>query len=81
MAPEIGGKPERAMVDLLRERLGDDGIVVGDRSDTDGRFAHALGYRFALVLSGVTTPADLPVEPEPWAVADDVLGLVRWVLS
>jgi len=75
--PEIGGKPEGAMVGLLRERLGNDGIVVGDRIDTDGRFATALGYRFALVLSGVTTAADLPVDPAPWAVATDLLALVR----
>jgi 4-nitrophenyl phosphatase len=77
--PQIGGKPEGAMVGLLRERLGDGGIVVGDRVDTDGRFATALGYRFALVLSGVTTAADLPVTPAPWAIAADLLGLVRSV--
>lgn len=81
VAPEIGGKPEGAMVALLRERLGGEGIVVGDRCDTDGRFADALGYRFALVLSGVTTRDDLPVEPEPWAVEDDLLALVRRVLA
>ena len=57
------------MVGLLRDRLGDEGVVVGDRADTDGRFAVALGYRFALVLSGVTTTEDLPVEPAPWTVA------------
>lgn len=78
--PEIGGKPEGAMVGLLRDRFGDDGIVVGDRADTDGRFAVALGYRFALVLSGITTAEDLPVQPEPWSVDDDLLGLVRRVL-
>lgn len=77
VAPEIGGKPEGAMVGLLRERFGADGIVVGDRADTDGRFATALGYRFALVLSGVTTADDLPVDPEPWVVAEDLLTLVR----
>jgi HAD superfamily hydrolase (TIGR01450 family) len=75
--PAIGGKPEGAMVELLRERLGPEGIVVGDRTDTDGRFATALGYRFALVLTGVTTPDDLPVDPEPWAVAPDLLALVE----
>lgn len=79
--PEIGGKPEGAMVGLLRERLGDDGIVVGDRADTDGLFAVALGYRFALVLSGVTTVDDLPVHPDPWAVDDDLLVLVQRVLG
>lgn len=74
--PEIGGKPEGAMVGLIRERLGPAGIVVGDRVDTDGPFATALGYRFGLVLSGVTTPADLPVTPAPWAVATDLAELV-----
>lgn len=79
--PEIGGKPEGAMVGLLRDRLGAEGIVVGDRADTDGLFAVALGYRFALVLSGVTTVQDLPVEPTPWAVADDLLQLVERILA
>jgi len=74
--PLIGGKPEGAMVGLLRERLGPEGIVVGDRLDTDGRFAAALGYRFALVLTGVTTAADLPVTPDPWVVAPDLATLV-----
>ena len=44
-----------AMVDLVRGQAGSDGVVVGDRPDTDGRFARALGYRFGLVLTGVTT--------------------------
>lgn len=79
--PEIGGKPEGAMVGLLRARLGDDGVVVGDRADTDGLFAVALGYRFALVLSGVTTALDLPVQPEPWSVDEDLLVLVQRVLG
>ena len=33
---------------------GGEGTVVGDRPDTDGVFAATLGYRFALVLTGVT---------------------------
>ena len=49
--------------------------MVGDRADTDGRFAVPLGGRFALVLSGVTRRADLPVRPAPDLVADDVAGL------
>jgi 4-nitrophenyl phosphatase len=79
--PAVGGKPEGAMVDLVRDRLGPDGIVVGDRADTDGRFAEALGYRFGLVLSGVTTDGDLPVEPQPWAVAADLRSLVAAALG
>ena len=79
VVPEVAGKPHRPMADLLRHRVGDEGIMVGDRADTDGRFAVALGYRFALVLSGVTTT--LPVEPEPDLVAPDLATLVDQVLS
>ncbi|HKH24029.1 MAG TPA: HAD hydrolase-like protein, partial [Acidimicrobiales bacterium] len=55
---------------------GDEGTVVGDRPETDGAFAAALGYRFALVLSGVTGEADLPVEPAPDVVAASLADLV-----
>lgn len=74
--PAIAGKPHAAMVELVRERLGADGVVVGDRPDTDGRFAVALGYRFALVLTGVTHPDDLPVEPTPHTVGADLRSIV-----
>jgi ribonucleotide monophosphatase NagD (HAD superfamily) len=46
------------MAELVRARLGEGGVVVGDRVDTDGAFAATLGYRFALVLTGVTGPED-----------------------
>jgi hypothetical protein len=39
--------------------------------------ARALGARFSLVLSGVTARRDLPVEPEPDEVGDDLRQLVR----
>jgi ribonucleotide monophosphatase NagD (HAD superfamily) len=81
MPPTIAGKPHRPMVDLLRSRLGDEGIVIGDRPDTDGRFALALGWRFGLVLTGVTAPTDLPVEPRPDLVAVDLAGLVDRLLA
>jgi HAD superfamily hydrolase (TIGR01450 family) len=73
----VAGKPYDAMVDLLRERLGPDGVVVGDRPDTDGRLARAMGYRFALVLTGVTTPDDVATsDPTPDEVAADLAELV-----
>ena len=64
------------MVDLVRDLAGPDGVAVGDRADTDGRFARALGYRFGLVLSGVTTEADLPIDPAPDHTAPDLATLV-----
>lgn len=75
--PEVAGKPHEPIAAFVRERLGDAGIMVGDRPDTDGRFAGAMGYDFALVLTGVVGPADLPVDPSPRFVADDLLSLVQ----
>ncbi len=69
VSPLVTGKPEAIMADLLRDRLGPVGIVVGDRDDTDGDFARTLGYRFAMVLSGVTTAESVPRDPAP-----DVVG-------
>ncbi len=74
--PVFAGKPNVVAADLVRELLGDSGLMVGDRPDSDGLFATALGYDFALVLSGVTTADDLPIEPTPAVVADDLASLV-----
>ena len=48
------------MVGIIRERYGDVGVVVGDRPSTDGALATALGWPFALVLSGVTAAVAPP---------------------
>lgn len=74
--PVVTGKPHPPAAAFIRSRLGAEGIMVGDRPDTDGRFAGVLGYRFGLVLSGVTGRDDLPVEPAPDVVADDLSSLV-----
>ena len=74
--PEIAGKPHRPMAELVHARAQGDGIMVGDRADTDGRFAVTLGYRFGLVLSGVTHADDLPTDPAPDLVAADLSTLV-----
>ena len=77
---EVAGKPFDPMATLIRERLGGVETVVGDRPSTDGRLAVRLGARFALVLSGVTSERDLPVDPRPDVVAADlsaVLGQVQ----
>jgi 4-nitrophenyl phosphatase len=73
----VAGKPYPTMANYLIERLGPDGVVVGDRADTDGGLAVAMGYRFALVLSGVTT-SDMvdEVVPAPDLVAADLAGVV-----
>ena len=79
--PEVAGKPNAAVVDLVRARFGAVDIMVGDRADTDGRFARMAKARFALVLSGVTGRGDLPVEPAPDLVAEDLASVVDQLLS
>jgi ribonucleotide monophosphatase NagD (HAD superfamily) len=68
------------MAALVRERLGPAGVVVGDRADTDGRFARRLGYDFVLVHSGVTSSTQV-VDPVPDVVAADLAALVDHLLA
>jgi len=78
--PVVAGKPHQPIVDLVTARLGDalrGSTLVGDRPSTDGLMAKALGVQFALVLSGVTSADDLPVEPTPAQVVSDLAALVR----
>jgi 4-nitrophenyl phosphatase len=86
---EVAGKPHPPAAALVHERVGSvDGdpanrerhIMVGDVPATDGLLARRLGYRFGLVLSGVTTPADLPTDPEPDHVAPDLATLVEQLM-
>jgi 4-nitrophenyl phosphatase len=79
--PHIAGKPHQAAADLVAARIGRVEISVGDRPDTDGLFARATGSRFVLVLSGVTKRADLPVDPTPDEVADDLAAAVDRLLG
>ncbi|HJV08426.1 MAG TPA: HAD-IIA family hydrolase [Acidimicrobiales bacterium] len=81
---EVAGKPYQPMADAVRARLGDDaeeGIVVGDRPDTDGLIAKRLKLPFALVFTGVTHEDDLPVDPEPVTTAADLATLVNQELA
>lgn len=75
VAPEIAGKPHAPMAALVAARCGPgfapgSALVVGDRCDTDGRFADALGCRFALVRSGVTPPGATVERPCHLDLAD-----------
>jgi ribonucleotide monophosphatase NagD (HAD superfamily) len=68
------------MVELIRARYGATGVVVGDRPSTDGAFAAALDWPFALVLSGVAQREARPggeaiPEPPPPFVAADLAAL------
>ncbi|HEU4897608.1 MAG TPA: HAD-IIA family hydrolase [Actinomycetota bacterium] len=76
--PEVAGKPERALLDTAAAAIGPGPyLMVGDRADTDLDGAHRLGWSTALVLSGVTSVADLPdLANPPDHVLPDVGGLL-----
>lgn len=80
-SPLVAGKPQPPIVELVRQRCGPRGVVIGDRDDTDGAFARALGWSFALVLSGVTGPDQVPTDPPPDLVAADLAALVPVLLD
>jgi len=84
--PVVVGKPESPMADVVRERFGTRGVMVGDRPSTDGGFATVLGWPFGLVLSGVARrapgPADEPVpDPPPPFLGDDLAAIAPQIVS
>lgn len=79
--PVVAGKPARPLVATATERLGAPrSLVVGDRLDTDVAAGVATGLDALLVLTGVSTAADLlaaaPAE-RPQFVGADLAALHR----
>jgi glycerol-1-phosphatase len=74
--PVVAGKPNEPTAALLRQRVGDLDMVVGDRPSTDGRMARRVGAPFGLVLSGVTRPRHGPLDPPGDVEAPDLARLV-----
>ena len=72
------GKPEAAMYEAARDRLGDGRyLAVGDRVDTDVVGALRAGMDSALVLTGSTdSEAARRADPRPIHVADSLAALV-----
>lgn len=58
--PVVAGKPRPPLFEETLERVGGTRpLVIGDRIDTDIDGAHAVGWDSLLVMTGVTTLADL----------------------
>jgi len=74
---EVIGKPAAPLLEAALERGGGGvPLVVGDRLDTDIAGAAGLGWDCLLVLTGVTTRADLGAgDPRPTFIADDLRDL------
>jgi len=76
---EVAGKPYPPMVDLVRDRFGPHGVMVGDRPSTDGALARALGWPFVLVTSDASA-TELP-DPAPDAIAPSLLAAVDDIVA
>jgi len=83
VTPRTIGKPEPHTLDLILKRAGvapSDCLVVGDRLDTDIGIGRRVGTRTALVLTGVTSRADVVAAPrdmQPDEVWEDLSPLRR----
>lgn len=79
--PLVMGKPNPPMFQAALAALGTDPeqtLMIGDRVDTDIQGARAVGMKTALVLTGVTSAADLDKSASlPDAVYPDLLELHR----
>jgi HAD superfamily hydrolase (TIGR01450 family) len=72
--PEVAGKPaEPLMNEAIRAAKAKHPLAIGDRLDTDIAGANAVGIESLLVLTGVTTPAELlESDIRPTYLAEDV---------
>jgi 4-nitrophenyl phosphatase len=81
--PVVCGKPSPRMYEMAMERMGlrpEETLVVGDRAETDIAGAQELGCPCALVLSGVTSPAQAQAaawQPAPDWIEADLEAVVR----
>ncbi len=78
--PLVAGKPAAPlMADAINRSGAHTPLVVGDRLDTDIQGAHSVGLDSLLVLSGVSTAADLlaaPPQQRPTFVCADLSGVL-----
>jgi glycerol-1-phosphatase len=78
-SPVVAGKPEPPLfTEAVASADAKRPLVIGDRLDTDIEGAHAAGMPSLLVLTGVTSLADLAVTPphrRPTYIARDLDGM------
>ncbi|MGI5131499.1 HAD-IIA family hydrolase [Pseudonocardia sp. CA-107938] len=80
LSPQVAGKPAPTLLRDAARRTGAEApLVIGDRLDTDIEGGRAAGMPTLLVLTGVSTAADLlaaPAAQRPDLVAADMSALV-----
>ena len=85
VTPEYVGKPERLIFDMALRLAGcraDEALSVGDLLETDIRGSNAAGIPSVLMLTGVSTRADLDTSPyRPVYVCETFADLTALVFS
>ena len=81
VTPIVAGKPYEPAAELVRKRLGQVTVMVGDRPETDGLFAQRLGAKYAIVRSGVTQSGTVVTSPTPDYDASNLWALAKQVLE
>jgi glycerol-1-phosphatase len=81
VTPQVAGKPQRPLLDETRLRVeGERPLMVGDRLDTDIAGGHQAGTDSLLVMTGVSSLADVlaarPGERPTW-IGHDLTALSR----
>jgi 4-nitrophenyl phosphatase len=80
VSPTVIGKPQPLMFELAMEALGvtpGETVMLGDRLDTDIEGAAGVGLQSIMVLTGVSTRADLDGSiVQPSLVVDDLPALI-----
>ena len=81
VSPVVIGKPGPILMDMALEQMGarrEQTAVLGDRLDTDIAGAVAAGMDSIMVLTGISTRADIETAPvKPTFVFDDLPALMR----
>jgi ribonucleotide monophosphatase NagD (HAD superfamily) len=77
-ADAVIGKPEPAMYEAARDRLGEGTILaLGDRIESDVLGAKRAGFDSALVLTGITDRSQVDgAKPSPTHVGDSLAALL-----
>jgi 4-nitrophenyl phosphatase len=83
--PVVVGKPERAIIDIALERMGlapEHVILVGDNLETDITAGRNAGITTVLILTGVSTRADVTRSPvKPHRIVEDYAALADVVFA
>jgi len=83
VAPEVVGKPERRIFDMALDMIGcrpEEVLSIGDNIDTDIGASVASGIKSVLLLTGISSRADVTADkPQPDYILEDFAAVTALV--